>query len=226
MTWVPQSCTLPTEERPLRIAEFGTLFADALIGVERPAPVRVRLLLDATAEPVARELATRETSCCSFFAFAFSHDETGRLLMDVAVPEEHAGVLTRWRTAPPRRSRDQRIGRAAVGEAGGRRRGQPADAALQDLPGCSRSLIAGREVAQRQGEAPAGAEPAWFGTRERLPVSVLIEVHTHDRLPAEHALGHEHVITGEREGPCTGPQPSCTLPSVSLPVRRAPSDRP
>ncbi len=27
-----------------------------------------------------------------------------------------------------------------------------------------------------------------------LPVSILIKVHPHDRLPAEHALGHKHVI--------------------------------
>lgn len=93
MTWVPQSCTLPTEEQPLRSAEFDALFADALITVERPAPVRARLVLDAAAEPVARELAEREGSCCSFFTFAFGHDESGHLLMDVAVPEAHAGVL-------------------------------------------------------------------------------------------------------------------------------------
>jgi hypothetical protein len=93
MIWVPQSCTLPTEEQPLRIAEFDALFANALLGVERPASVRARLVLDAAAEPVARELAERETSCCSFFTFAFGQDAAGRLAMDVSVPEEHVGVL-------------------------------------------------------------------------------------------------------------------------------------
>ncbi|MFI1585544.1 hypothetical protein [Embleya sp. NPDC020630] len=93
MAWVPQSCTLPTEEQPLRVAEFDTLFVDALVRVERPARVRARLVLDAAAEPAARELAARETSCCSFFTFTFEHDETGRLLMDVAVLEAHVPVL-------------------------------------------------------------------------------------------------------------------------------------
>ncbi|MCF2533912.1 hypothetical protein [Yinghuangia soli] len=93
MTWVPPSCTLATVEQPLRIAEFDTLFADALIKVERPAPVRARLVLDAAAEPAARDLAERETGCCSFFAFAFDRDAAGRLLMDVSVPEAHIGVL-------------------------------------------------------------------------------------------------------------------------------------
>lgn len=93
MTWVPQSCTLPTEEQPLRIAEFDALFAEALLAVERPTPVQARLVLDAAAEPVARELAERETSCCSIFTFAFGRDGTGRLTMDVAVPDEHVGVL-------------------------------------------------------------------------------------------------------------------------------------
>ncbi|MFB7588014.1 hypothetical protein [Streptomyces sp. NPDC056169] len=58
MTWVPQSCTLPTEAQPLRIAEFDTLFADALIRVERPTAILARLVLDAVAEPAAQELAS------------------------------------------------------------------------------------------------------------------------------------------------------------------------
>ncbi|NUR24529.1 MAG: hypothetical protein HOV83_01515 [Catenulispora sp.] len=93
MTWVPQSCTLPTEEQPLRVAEFDALFAESLLGVERPAPVRARLVLDAAAEPVARDLAERETGCCSFFTFAFGSDEFGHLAMDVSVPAAHVGVL-------------------------------------------------------------------------------------------------------------------------------------
>jgi hypothetical protein len=30
MTWVPDACTLPTEEVPLRVAEFDALFASTL----------------------------------------------------------------------------------------------------------------------------------------------------------------------------------------------------
>ncbi|MFE3196834.1 hypothetical protein [Embleya sp. NPDC059237] len=93
MAWVPESCTLPKEGQSLRVAEFDALFAEALVRVERPTPVRARLVLGTAAEPAARELAARETSCCSFFTFAFEHDETGRLLMDVAVPEMHVPVL-------------------------------------------------------------------------------------------------------------------------------------
>lgn len=36
-TWVPQSCTLPTAERPLRIAEFDTPFAERLTGIPGPS---------------------------------------------------------------------------------------------------------------------------------------------------------------------------------------------
>ncbi|MFI5877126.1 hypothetical protein ACIBAH_32705 [Streptomyces sp. NPDC051445] len=34
-TWVPQSCTLPTTEQPLRVAEFDTLFAERLADASR-----------------------------------------------------------------------------------------------------------------------------------------------------------------------------------------------
>lgn len=93
MTWVPPSCTLPTEEQPGRIAEVDALFADALRAVEQLAPVRARLVQEAAAETTARELAEGETSCCSIFTFAFDHDAAGRLLMDVSVPEVHVAVL-------------------------------------------------------------------------------------------------------------------------------------
>jgi hypothetical protein len=35
--WVPEACTLPTVEQPLRVAEFDDLFATALRGIARPA---------------------------------------------------------------------------------------------------------------------------------------------------------------------------------------------
>ena len=31
MTWVPESCTLPVAARPLRVAEFGSLLARAVL---------------------------------------------------------------------------------------------------------------------------------------------------------------------------------------------------
>ena len=35
MAWVPEACTLPTVEQPLRVAEFDELFATAVRPVER-----------------------------------------------------------------------------------------------------------------------------------------------------------------------------------------------
>lgn len=93
MTWIPLSCMLPTEQQPLRVAEFDTLFADSLRGVEPLSPTKTRLTLDAASEPAARELTARETRCCSFFVFSFARDQTGLLLMDVAVPDRHVRVL-------------------------------------------------------------------------------------------------------------------------------------
>ncbi len=93
--WVPEACTLPTAEQPLRVAEFEGLFVAALRAVNRVAPTALRLVLDASAEEVARELADRETACCSFFGFAFDHDPAGQLLMTVTVPAAHVVVLDR-----------------------------------------------------------------------------------------------------------------------------------
>ncbi len=69
MTWVPESCTLPTVEQPLRVVEFDQLFTDALLGVERAAPTVLRLALEPAADQRARELAARESECCAFFSF-------------------------------------------------------------------------------------------------------------------------------------------------------------
>jgi hypothetical protein len=93
MTWAPETCTLPTEEQPLRVAEFDGLFADALQKIERVEPGRLRLVLDGTAEARAQELAHRESGCCSFFTFSFDRDPAGRTVMDVAAPAEHTATL-------------------------------------------------------------------------------------------------------------------------------------
>ena len=65
--WVPAACTLPTVERPLRLAEFDDLFTTAVRGQQRLSPTRLRWQLDPVAEPTARDLTGRETDCCSFF---------------------------------------------------------------------------------------------------------------------------------------------------------------
>jgi len=93
-SWVPQACTLPTVEQPLRLAEFDDLFASAVLGVQRADPLRVRLELRAEPEVAARaaDLMTRETGCCSFFSFTLT--ATGNQLdLDVAVPAGHIAVL-------------------------------------------------------------------------------------------------------------------------------------
>jgi hypothetical protein len=69
-SWAPESCTLPQPDRPMRVAEFDDLFAIALRS-DRLAPTRLEIVLPDTAESTARDLADRETQCCSFFAFDF-----------------------------------------------------------------------------------------------------------------------------------------------------------
>jgi hypothetical protein len=92
LAWVPQSCTLPSVEQPLRIAEFDGLFASSLRDVQRLAATRLRLMLDPGAEAVARDLTARESECCSFFTFIVT-PVGGELHVDVEVPAAHVAVL-------------------------------------------------------------------------------------------------------------------------------------
>jgi hypothetical protein len=113
--WVPvETCTLPTAEQPLRVAEFDTLFAASLRAVEHPAAAatRARLLLAGDADLPGRVqgLADAETACCSFFTFTLpplavdsSADLSGALsgdvdaaavvALDVEVPAARADAL-------------------------------------------------------------------------------------------------------------------------------------
>ncbi|MGB2568970.1 hypothetical protein ACPFP2_11020 [Micromonospora citrea] len=90
--WVPVSCTLPTPERPLRVAEFDELFATALRRQERPDPTRLRWTFDPAAEESVRDLTARESGCCGFFTFtlvpAVDHVE-----VRVQVPAAQVAVL-------------------------------------------------------------------------------------------------------------------------------------
>ncbi|MFJ5952620.1 hypothetical protein [Streptomyces noursei] len=94
LDWVPASCTLPTEERPLRVAEWDALFAERLEQVSRPEPLRVRLDLRGGdgAEERVRDLAEREGGCCSFFTFAVAADGDA-VALDITVDAVHAAVL-------------------------------------------------------------------------------------------------------------------------------------
>ena len=92
--WVPQACTLPTAEQPLRVAEFDELFTSAVRGIEWPGPARLRLDLKADPQTAGRtaELVMAETGCCSFFTFTLTATG-GRLILDVTVPAAQADVL-------------------------------------------------------------------------------------------------------------------------------------
>jgi hypothetical protein len=92
--WVPQACTLPMVEQPLRVAAFDRLFGEAVQGIERVAATRLHLDLRPEPEVAgqAAELAAAETKCCSFFTFTLTMTG-GAVGLDVAVPPAHVGVL-------------------------------------------------------------------------------------------------------------------------------------
>ncbi|MEV4273002.1 hypothetical protein [Micromonospora aurantiaca (nom. illeg.)] len=92
-SWVPDTCTLPTTERPLRLAEFDGLFHDALRGADRLTARHLRLHLDSTAEPTARDLIARESACCSFFTFDLARPDGDTLTLDIRVPATRVAVL-------------------------------------------------------------------------------------------------------------------------------------
>ena len=89
MTWVPDTCTLPARERPLRVAEFDAVFARGLRTHHRDGPHLLRLVLDASVEPELTDLIERESACCSFFSFTFS----GATDLRITVPPAHTAVL-------------------------------------------------------------------------------------------------------------------------------------
>jgi len=92
--WVPEACTLPAAQRPLRVAAFDQLFTEAVRAMVRVPPDRLRLALRADPQIAARaaELAAAETGCCSFFTFTLTATG-GRLVLEVTVPAAHTGVL-------------------------------------------------------------------------------------------------------------------------------------
>jgi hypothetical protein len=89
--WAPDACTLPTAQRPLRVAAFDDLFT-AVRRSQRPQPTRLDLVLPRAVEAAGRDLARRESECCSFFTFEFE-SLGGDVVMHIAVPPEHVEVL-------------------------------------------------------------------------------------------------------------------------------------
>ncbi|MBG0563392.1 hypothetical protein [Actinoplanes aureus] len=95
---VPDACTLPTAERPLRLAEFDDLLATAVRGVEQVDATHARLHLTGPAglEARVRDLTVREVGCCSFFTFTTTAERVAggeAVVLDIEVPAAYAGVL-------------------------------------------------------------------------------------------------------------------------------------
>jgi len=90
--WVPGACTLPTVDQPLRLSEFDEMFSKHLRGQDRVSPSVLRWSLDLAIEAAARDLAARETQCCSFFRFDFAVADD-ELIVDVQVPPAQIPIL-------------------------------------------------------------------------------------------------------------------------------------
>lgn len=90
--WAPESCTLPTVERPLREREFDAFFRDHLRGIRRRTATSAELELAAGSGALARDLARRETGCCSFFSFDV-REENARVVLSIEVPPLNVPVL-------------------------------------------------------------------------------------------------------------------------------------
>ena len=87
------ACTLPTVERPLRLAEFDTLFRDSVVAVERDGlTTRLRLAGSPGLHARVTDLTSRESSCCSFFDFAIDGDDDG-LALSIRVPAARRDIL-------------------------------------------------------------------------------------------------------------------------------------
>lgn len=95
---VPDACTLPTADRPVRLAEFDELFASAVRRVDPVSATHARLHLTGPAGLTARvrDLAARETGCCSLFTFTTTPQPVAdgeAVVFDIEVPAAHADVL-------------------------------------------------------------------------------------------------------------------------------------
>jgi len=87
------ACTLPTAERPLRLAEFDALFATAVRRVEWwDGAVRIHLAGERGLEAEVRDLTDRELACCSFFTFTIAGTDQ-ELTLDVTAPPLRKDIL-------------------------------------------------------------------------------------------------------------------------------------
>lgn len=88
--WIPDSCTLTPPEQSQRLIEFDNLFSEAT-ACERVTPQALKFTLPSGREADARDLAERETQCCSFFTFEFLAGE--QLELRVIVQPEYVKIL-------------------------------------------------------------------------------------------------------------------------------------
>ncbi|MEU7874638.1 hypothetical protein [Dactylosporangium sp. NPDC049140] len=96
---VPDACTLPTAEQPLRLAEFDALFTSAVRDVEAVSATHARMWLTGPPglESMVRDLAAREAACCSFFTFTITPQpatDGDVLVLDIEVSAAYTDVLT------------------------------------------------------------------------------------------------------------------------------------
>lgn len=91
--WAPDECTLPTARRPLRVAEFGELFATSLRAIERLDSSNLRLVLADASRTELERLIAAETECCSFFRFSSQPLDDGLIDVTVTVPDDRSDVL-------------------------------------------------------------------------------------------------------------------------------------
>lgn len=87
------ACTMPTAERPLRLAEFDALFTTSVRRVERrESEVRLSLAGEHGLVEQVRDLTERETSCCSFFSFVVNGTDDD-VTLDISVPAAQQEIL-------------------------------------------------------------------------------------------------------------------------------------
>ncbi|MFD3402274.1 hypothetical protein ACFWUU_16440 [Kribbella sp. NPDC058693] len=88
----PDACTLPTAERPFRVAEFDQLFADHLRDSNRVDPQTLDLTLAPESRATVEDLTARELECCSFFTFTLTAS-ADHLRLRITVPPTQTAVL-------------------------------------------------------------------------------------------------------------------------------------
>jgi hypothetical protein len=103
LDWLaPSACTLPTREKPLRVAEFDQLFSNHLVAIQPQGAFSIRMILHpnndssrSTLLGTVQDLVHRESQCCSFFTFYVSSlgQEVDGVALEIGVPSEQLDVL-------------------------------------------------------------------------------------------------------------------------------------